>query len=337
MLELKPYNEKSFVVIGNTKNYKDQLKSLGGRYNHNLSCGPGWIFSKRKQPLIEDFIRKANDNTLDNNPTKEKAENPLANARVYVGTYRKYNHGSINGAWLNLIDYPDKKSFLKAAAELHNDEADPELMFQDYEGIPSWMITESHISDEVWQQKPESPAKGEQTKQEKKDIIRKYISETDRQDYYVKHSAVLVEAQGVVFSITKPTIETRFCHDDESPDLKIWEEQVKTFPFFQKENTRGLETAIEQLEKAELGNDSCPQCIIVRYKNSCSSYIVNGLHENLIDYPDESKYIPMTEETRQALLKALRTTLSIFQKKLHAWWKKYGPEKLHVWTYWANE
>ena len=60
--------------------------------------------------------------------------------RVYVGTYGKYNNGSIKGAWLNLADYADKDAFYAACAELHKDESDPEFMFQDHEGIPEGMI-----------------------------------------------------------------------------------------------------------------------------------------------------------------------------------------------------
>jgi len=33
-------------------------------------------------------------------------------AAVYVGTYAKYNQGSIAGAWLNLEDYSDKDTFI---------------------------------------------------------------------------------------------------------------------------------------------------------------------------------------------------------------------------------
>ena len=70
--------------------------------------------------------------------------------RVYVGTYGKYNNGSIRGAWLNLADYADKDAFYAACAELHKDEHDPELMFQDHEGIPEGMISESSIEDSLW-------------------------------------------------------------------------------------------------------------------------------------------------------------------------------------------
>ena len=33
----------------------------------------------------------------------------LSEARVYVGTYGKYNNGSLFGAWLDLSDYSDKE------------------------------------------------------------------------------------------------------------------------------------------------------------------------------------------------------------------------------------
>lgn len=70
--------------------------------------------------------------------------------RIYVGTYAKYNAGSIKGAWLNLEDYGDVQEFLTAAAELHKDEADPELMFQDFEGFPRSFYSESHIDQALW-------------------------------------------------------------------------------------------------------------------------------------------------------------------------------------------
>ncbi len=74
----------------------------------------------------------------------------IKEAAVYCGTYRKYNNCSLAGAWLNLADYSDKKQFMKACYELHADEEDPELMFQDYENIPEGLVGESWISEKVW-------------------------------------------------------------------------------------------------------------------------------------------------------------------------------------------
>lgn len=72
--------------------------------------------------------------------------------RIYVGTYAKYNSGSIAGAWLDLSEYSDRDAFIEACAELHKDEADPELMFQDFEGFPRcWYSESSAPADILWE------------------------------------------------------------------------------------------------------------------------------------------------------------------------------------------
>lgn len=45
-VQIVDYSEKAIAVIGDTKTIKDKLKSLGGKFNFRLSCGPGWIFKK---------------------------------------------------------------------------------------------------------------------------------------------------------------------------------------------------------------------------------------------------------------------------------------------------
>ena len=75
----------------------------------------------------------------------------ISEARIYVGTYAKYNEGSIFGKWLDLSDYSDKDEFYEACRELHKDEQDPELMFQDWEYIPSGLIGESWLSDNIFE------------------------------------------------------------------------------------------------------------------------------------------------------------------------------------------
>jgi len=70
--------------------------------------------------------------------------------RIYVGTYAKYNNGSLAGAWLALDDYADHDEWVEAIAELHKDESDPEYMFQDHEGIPEQYISESGLDSDYW-------------------------------------------------------------------------------------------------------------------------------------------------------------------------------------------
>lgn len=64
---------------------------------------------------------------------------------IYVGTYHKYNCGSIFGKWFDLTEFDSKEDFIRACYELHAGEHDPELMFQDREGIPSQFASESSV------------------------------------------------------------------------------------------------------------------------------------------------------------------------------------------------
>ena len=70
--------------------------------------------------------------------------------KVYVGTYAKYNDGNISGDWIDLTDYSDYEDFLEACADLHDDEEDPEFMFQDYENFPEQYYGESGLKPELW-------------------------------------------------------------------------------------------------------------------------------------------------------------------------------------------
>jgi len=82
-------------------------------------------------------------------PNKVKAD-AETKPSIYVGTYKKYNEGNLKGKWLNLEDYADKEAFFEACAELHKDEEDPELMFQDFEGFPKRFYHESSVPDALW-------------------------------------------------------------------------------------------------------------------------------------------------------------------------------------------
>lgn len=46
-LQFHDYSEKAFAITGDTKPVKDICNRYHGRFNRWLSCGEGWIFSKR--------------------------------------------------------------------------------------------------------------------------------------------------------------------------------------------------------------------------------------------------------------------------------------------------
>ena len=69
---------------------------------------------------------------------------------IYCGTYRKYNEGSIFGAWLDIAKFSDYDEFIDVCRQLHADEEDPELMFQDYECYPSSLYCESCMGEDIF-------------------------------------------------------------------------------------------------------------------------------------------------------------------------------------------
>lgn len=50
------YSEKSFAIIGETKEVKELLQFFGGRFNAKLFCGAGWVFPKDKERIVREFL-----------------------------------------------------------------------------------------------------------------------------------------------------------------------------------------------------------------------------------------------------------------------------------------
>ena len=93
-----------------------------------------------KQMIKESVVRFLNENT-------ESEHTPC----VYVGTYGKYNNGSLEGEWVDLTQFSSKQEFIDYCIHtLHANENDPELMFQDYEYVPKCFIGESYIDERFW-------------------------------------------------------------------------------------------------------------------------------------------------------------------------------------------
>ena len=68
---------------------------------------------------------------------------------LYCGTYKKYNEGSLYGMWIDLEKFYDAEDFFEVCRQLHDDEDDPEFMFQDFQGFPEEFYHESMNVDDV--------------------------------------------------------------------------------------------------------------------------------------------------------------------------------------------
>lgn len=325
MIQMINYSERAIALTGDTKEYKAELKAAGGSFNARLSCGAGWIFSKRREAELVALVARLNG--LDGGKAGEQSGKAPEGAAVYVGTYAKYNAGSLAGKWMRLNDYKDKADFIKACNELHKDEEEPELMFQDWQNVPSWMITESSIDGEIWGYKEPEEPRARQSKAEIEAILM-----ANNIDYpAAKDVAAVVEAGGRLFIFGKQKIKTDFCHPDEPDDeVAAWWKVCKTWEYFRRENLEAFENDFRASD-------------LVEGAESLTIYRATFGKENKWWWTDrpESLYrctdsVPMDEETRRKLLEALNQVRAAFEKRLAAWWKRYGADRLHCWTYWRD-
>jgi len=60
---IEDYSDRSFAVFGDTKPFKEELKSLGGRFNKNLKqegvTMPGWIFPMKNRADVEMILERS--------------------------------------------------------------------------------------------------------------------------------------------------------------------------------------------------------------------------------------------------------------------------------------
>lgn len=57
-MEITQYNEKTLLLTGNTKPYKEELKKMHARYNYGLG---GWIWPARMRKELEAFVDRHTD------------------------------------------------------------------------------------------------------------------------------------------------------------------------------------------------------------------------------------------------------------------------------------
>ena len=91
MIQLIDYSIKAVAVIGDTKPIKDQLKSIGGRFNARLKVGgqtvSGWIFSKAKS--LERLNRELKFSTVEDDK-EGKSTADYIQAQEEASTLRSY-------------------------------------------------------------------------------------------------------------------------------------------------------------------------------------------------------------------------------------------------------
>lgn len=334
MLQLINYSDKAVALVGDTREIKDELKRIGGRFNAKLSCGAGWIFSNAKRAELEALVGRK--------PEDHYAHSELRHPAVYCGTYGKYAGGSIKGAWIDLTTFASGEDAIKWMCEvLHKDESDPELMMQDFEYFPEWMYAEcmgaAQIDEilEWWKNEGSKPAKSPKID---KALLDEYRAEMEQvgldADYHCKNVSVLVKlTDGRLLAFDKPSIETRFCfgysdcgQGQSYQEARKAADRAATKEYFMQENLGKLERDIKRLEDKDY--DLCVQKCYWKSDRICSIMWAKKW---------DSEGERVQDADRAAIKDALLQQKAMFTKRLEAWWKRYGAEKLTVWTYWMDE
>ena len=134
------------------------------KYNVTIKSGKGATINESKKVVVkskkhltqkEAFNEAAKYYKDKYNFIVESADvNSDNTISVYVGTWGKYNGGSLHGQWVDLSNFATPEEFKNYChKKLHADERDAELMFQDVEG-PAWVhsvISEYGMNyDMVW-------------------------------------------------------------------------------------------------------------------------------------------------------------------------------------------
>ena len=57
-MEIVQYNEKTLLLKGDTKPYKEELKAMHARFNYGLG---GWIYPARMRKELEEFVNRHTD------------------------------------------------------------------------------------------------------------------------------------------------------------------------------------------------------------------------------------------------------------------------------------
>ena len=278
------------------------------------------------------------------------------NPKVYVGTYAKYNSGSIAGGWISLKSCKNYDDFLKKCQALHSDEREPELMVQDTDDFPDGLSCGESFGEEEFNDVM-AAIKSEEAAEKKPSGDKALLPEFRREmakawrdehmlDYECKQFSYGVRlSNGGILRYEKPSIENRFCWADEGPSLDAYnrvtssEERLKQY--FLRENLAQFDEDIEKLQS--LTHDG-KTLYLYRESYFGETSPMNlwewkfwdewDVQVNPSKYPGE--HVKMTEPDRKVILAGVKHERAKFEKRLNAYLKRYGTSKIKTWTYWAD-
>ena len=325
-------------------------------------------------------------------------------AQIYVGTWGKYNNGSIDGAWISLDKFNTYETFLAECKRVHADEVEPEFMIQDHElpeglGCGDWLSreefediitamreeeeenapaftiidysekaialigdtrqlkeqlkqiggrfnprltcgagwvfpksTESKVRALIAGQKvAESAEQSEpdEYKQAFEDFLQALPAGKDAKYYRKYYVGAVKMGEGWVL-IEKHHIENAFCWSDEGAELKAYKHitsnEERLSEYFLSEN---INTASQKIRRLSDQNRS-----VIMHTAGDNRVCVETVYD--IEQALSHGCTELTPAQVADIIKAEQWGVAQFEKRLHAYLKRYGTSKLRTWTYWAD-
>lgn len=262
------YSEKAIAVVGDTRDIKEQLAAMGGRFNARLSCGAGWIFSKRKRDEVEQFLSGAMTE-VDKAIAKKKAENKRPAADIMEELEREYR-----SVW----------------------------------GEDDRMV--KHCTGEI--------------------------------------SGAIRLADGRIVAVDKAKLDTDFCfgygYGTEYEEAQAAASAARSEEYFRRKNTEDLQRIIDLLKgvdedqawyhgKPYLTQHCYSSCGVINHWNV--SILNHRGYEDWVEY-NKGGCTELTAEETKAVIALFEEELRKRNKRIDAYLKRYGTEKLNIWTYWSE-
>ena len=134
--ELRPWVKKlmRMIGVGKSKVSSEDKKSLLEAVI--AACDKSEPMYADLVGIKDKYFGTYDESNANGKRQNESEEGGSDHPRIYVGTYAKYNDGSIDGKWIDISEYNTYEEFVDACRELHKDEKDPEFMVQDFENFP---------------------------------------------------------------------------------------------------------------------------------------------------------------------------------------------------------
>ena len=164
-------------------------------------------------------------------------------------------------------------------------------------------------------------------------------------DYCVKKAGYIVElTNGDIVIIDKPSIQKDFCfgYSDSRYDTEDYDRAnamarhaQTSEDYFLSENLRDIERQINLLTgKEKSGFDFY---LRIPYYGQPDDSQLKGITTYYWYDEESAKYPKLCGEDRQRVIDGYKEVKTAFEKRLHAYLKRYGLSKVNSWSYWQDE